>query len=77
LQTDTDVRSSKICDADQLVRVKVEVSDVQEEESPAPMPWRAITAEHEVSCMFVWPVKNVSLPPVNDESKDTGQRCRL
>jgi hypothetical protein len=52
LQTDTDVRSSKICDADELVRVKVEVSDVQDEEAPAPMAWQAIKTEREVSCMF-------------------------
>jgi hypothetical protein len=56
LQTDTDVRSSKICDADQLARVKSEeLSYLQEEEFPVLKTWQAEKAEHEVSSVSVWP----------------------
>jgi hypothetical protein len=56
LQTDTDVKSSKICDADELVRVKSEeLSYLQEKEFPVLKTWQAEKAEHEVGSMSVWP----------------------
>jgi hypothetical protein len=41
-------------DANQVMIVKVEeVLDMQEEAVPVPVPWHAVKAEHEVSCMSV------------------------
>jgi hypothetical protein len=41
-------------DANQVTIVKVEeVTDLQEESVPEPVPWHAVKAEHEVSCISV------------------------
>jgi hypothetical protein len=92
LQADTDVRkdlagscgekSPSSQDANRLVRVKVEVPDLEEEEeeNSGQMTWQGIKSEHEVRCMLFWPSKNVRLPPHNDERTGlqsvTGQSCR-
>jgi hypothetical protein len=67
LQTDMDIGKNLpgLCseihppssrDAKQLMNVKDEVSNAQEEEIPVPITWQTMKTEHEVSCMSAWPL---------------------
>jgi hypothetical protein len=45
--------SSETYDKNQVINIKAEVADIQEEEVAVPITFPAIKAEHEVSCICV------------------------